>query len=459
MVIGNLRAKIILTEPKRVHQGPGAPVQGNIELEWLPAPASKGASIGAGNDELFGPLNATVSFQGRAKSKIWERHNNSTSIYRGRAPLFYNTILAYDDSIRLTKNGSMLIPFSICFPPGNETVATGGQWNEDPRYDVTPGAPLPPSMFIEYRGFAHHHLCFVEYRVSARITMPGLRVTVTGLEDDAGPRVNYEPLPLLIEPSPERHVLNRDAVIQNEFLLPEEDRPSGFREKAKAMLKSDYYPKFHFDISVSSPKDVILGQPLAFTCWVKPNFETSTAVVIPDITLHWLRATLSAKTAVRSERNVISCHESGSSEDVLRIQARDDSAPFGKAGDWTKVVQTQVVEGNFCSSFRTFNISHTYTLKLDLAVYCASKKITMEWELPVLVHPPAPPPLFVPGSGVDTAGRAAPSGMGGPSAPLVEDLGDVDRVAPLPEYEEPPGYDQVGGYAGRVPDVQGKGNC
>ena len=67
--------------------------------------------------------------------------------------------------------------------------------------------------------------------------------------------------------------------ISNELLLPEENRPSGFRQKAKAALSSDFYPHYIFEWSVTAPQHVHVGRPMAFEIRVKVNEQASTAIV------------------------------------------------------------------------------------------------------------------------------------------------------------------------------------
>lgn len=362
--------------------------------------------------------------------------------------------MVYDDSVRLGDHEQILVPFSIAFPSGNEAQPSTNTWTHDSRFDSTGGAPLPPSVNVVYFGFSHHFECFVAYQINVSVSTPGIEVAIDGLHGEGGPHLQYEPLPPLRDTSIEHHRLKCSAKVQNEFLLPEDLRPHGFKERAKAVFQSDYYPTFQYEISLSVPKAIYLGERIRFRCKIKPDLQNSTAPTIPDVTLYGLQAQLRANTLCRSEQGWISCYESHGSEDVLQLESRKDPVPFNKADNWVKDLETQVVEGNFCSSFSTFNIARSYSLKLHLCIGCAAKSTNLEHRVQVILHPPR----WQGGTASSEAiGHAGPSVN--QAVPIVEDLGDAGLTVPVPEYEEPPSYDQIEGNAGPVGDVQGEGKC
>ena len=109
MSIGTLQARIVLDEARKIYCGSSEPVTGNVVLTFTPSPKSN-------NTELFGPLKINLLFHGRSKSKIWKKNGNSTTIYRGRAPLFQRSETLYSDSFKAQPGESHSFPFEIYFP-------------------------------------------------------------------------------------------------------------------------------------------------------------------------------------------------------------------------------------------------------------------------------------------------------------------------------------------------------
>lgn len=438
MAVGTVLAKIILDEPRKVHYGSSEPVKGRVQLIYTPSTKTRTES----NPELFGPLELSVKFHGRCKSKVWKQSGQTTHIYRGRTPLFSKVVKIYDDSYKTKPNEPHHFPFELYFPEVSSN--TGIFWDEDPRFAHKPGDPLPPSFSNAYRGFANHYESFVEYRVGVNVNMPRLQLIIAKPEKYDEPLVKYD-RPRLPAPIREslRPIRGREEV-QNEFLLPEADRPSGFRQKSKAFFSTNFYPTYGFHWTITGPHHLYLGQPLAFEVNIKP-IESSTAVLIPEVKLQHFGVEIKAVTQVRAERQLFSSPEAHSDEIKISMRGMlDDAGPFSKANDWTKIVNTRELR-DVCSSFKTYNIAQTYKMRIRGAFTLAEKVKEFDIERAVAIHPA----LANTSSG---GGQGSSSAAAGSSS---RPLGMESVEVALPEYDRPPEYEEAVDEAAQSA-VQGK---
>jgi hypothetical protein len=455
MSAGSVIGKIVLDDPARYHCGPEDPVTGHISLTYRPP----GAHPSNGPiQELFGPLNISLTFSGRAKTKIHKSNGNTSSTHRGRAPLFSQHHKLYDGPHTSKAGECVQFPFSLNFPAATQNLPSQGDFRQDARFQEEAGHPLPPTFAASNHGFSKSFKSFVEYLLNAEIRMPGIDVSVLMINQNQGD----EGIPILYEQPrlqasevarfPPRSFTDY-ITLQNEHLLPEEERPTGFRQKAKFALSSDKYPTYSFSIRGTIPTDVFIGQPLTLSLAVHPDANRCTAPVHPAVTLRWLRAEARQYITVRAEHGFFSSEES--SKDTHLPLARgaivQPNIPFCKANDYTKVVHANVFRHDVGSSFSTWNICQRYTLEVEYQLHAAGKFKTCKHTVPITVHPP---PVD---GGVEVGGAEASSSSSAvlPPAALDSLPRDLENVLPpsapapldpatgLPEYERPPEYDQV----------------
>lgn len=433
MSVGTLHTDIILNDPGRIHCGTRDPVQGHVNIRYTPGPKNA-------NAELFGPLAVAVVLHGRAKSKIWKSNGQSTSIYRGRAKLFAKGAEIYNDSFRAQSGDAQSFPFSVSFPENaipvcdmSGYIVEQDTFTEDPRFDTSPSQPLPPSFQSSYHGFAHRYESFVEYRLGVQVTMPQLQVAVIKPTEDEEPIIHYErprvPPSISMKPPP---VWRGYESVRNELLLPESDRPSGFRQKTKALLGAGHFPTYAFDWVCLAPNEIHLGQPVCFEVKIMPREHECTATLIPEVRLKYFRIDITAHTQVRAKAVLFSCPGSEGNYKVYQaIGAIDSQEPFSKANDNTKVVNTDAIGsgriGSFVTTFTTFNISQIYTTKIGFAFELVGKLKHIEREYATMVHPP----LEIP--------RHPPSTTAGPSS---QPFSGENRSSGLPQYEPAPPYEK-----------------
>ncbi|KAI1274950.1 hypothetical protein F5Y07DRAFT_188406 [Xylaria sp. FL0933] len=425
MSVGTLFAKVVLNQPSKIHCGSRDPVQGHVNIRYQPG--AKNAS-----SELFGPLRVSVFLHGRAKSKVWKSNGQTTSIYRGRAPLFSHRVVVYDDSFRAQPGDTAIFPFTLYFPETANAVAVD-DFREDPRFICHPNQPLPPSFQSDYRGFANRYEAFVEYRVGVDAVMPQLQVDVQTAGKYEEPVVHYE------RPRPSQPVNSRPTdwsgyvSVRNELLLPEADRPSGFKQKTKALFGAGHFPTYAFDWVCLAPKSVHLGQAVCFEIRIKPRDSECTAPLVPPVWLKYFRLEIMAHTQVRAHTQIFRSPGAEGNYTVCQMTGFIDTPePFSKSNDNTKIVYTgplgdRAMIGAFATTFATYNISLAYSAKISFAFELTDKVKHTDKEFPITVLPPleSPPP--------------PPPAAAGPSsqAPNIE-----SKESELPRYEPAPPYEK-----------------
>lgn len=418
MAIGTLNARVVLDEPSTIHYGSADPVKGKVILTYMPSAKTREES----SLELFAPLQLALIFHGRSKTKIWKSSGQNQHIYRARVPLFSARKKIYDDSVRIRQSRPQEIPFTLYFP--ESYAGSQGLFEENSRFQVQPAEPLPPSFNNSYHGFANRYECFVEYRIGVVATVPRLQVEIVTPEKDYEPQVYYDyarlPAAMNARPSPRKGWVS----VQNELLLPEADRPVGFRAKAKAALSSNYYPTYGFDWTILAPQHLYVGQPLALEVAIRPREKLCTAPLVPDVHLAYIDITIRAVIDVRAEKQLFSCPSAHSDEEKLSLKGGMlDKGPFSKANDWSKTINTRELRG-VCSTYQTANISLTYRMNIRGSFTVAGKSKDFESDFTVVIHPP-----------IERADAEA-----GSSA---QPLGMASLEAALPQYDRPPEYDEA----------------
>ncbi|KAI8945956.1 hypothetical protein F4801DRAFT_97212 [Xylaria longipes] len=420
MSVGTLYTHIVFSEPGKIHCGSRDPVLGHISIRYSAGQKNPSA-------ELFGPLKVFVFLHGRAKTKVWKSNGQTTSIYRGRAPLFSRKVLVYDDSFRAQPGEVKIFPFSLTFPEVADAMVLD-DFGDDPRFICRQNQPLPPSFQSSYHGFRHRYEAFVEYRVGVDVAMPQLPVDVNRPTKYDEPVVHYE-RPRVSQPVRGRPRDWRGYIsVKNELLLPESDRPSGFRQKTKALIGAGNFPTYAFDWVCLSPGNLHIGQPACFEVQIKPRAHECTATLIPEVRLKYFLIEIMANTQVRAQRQIFRAPESEGNYRICQVMgAIDNREPFSKANEYTKIVNTEALgsgkTGALSSSFATYNISLAHTIKLSFAFEITDKVKHIDREYAIMVHPPletAPPPIAGPSSEAQNA----------------KDSVDLPRYEPLPSYEE-----------------------
>lgn len=285
-----------------------------------------------------------------------------------------------------------------------------------------------------YSGFSNQYDAFIEYRVGVTIHAPHIKVDIIKPDKYTEPLVYYQ-WPKVPQALPPKYSQRRNSIrISNELLLPESDRPKGFRQKLKAGLSSNAYPNYNFDWQLLTPQHIYQGQPIAFEVRARPRDGDNTAIVVPDIHLRGLHASLTGYTVVRAEKQFFTSPEADHDDVVGNFRCRVDSTnPFSKANDWTIIANTTAVPENLPSTFRTVNISHTHTMQVTLTIEAAGKRFSYEPVFKVDILPP----LMKLGASAQASCSNAAAG----SSSQAFDMKQVDEASPryeerLPQYDE-----------------------
>lgn len=466
MSVGVIWGKVLLDNPDKIHCGPNDPVTGNIELIYRP----KGAIVRsqAGRDQspdLYGPLKLFLTFYGRAKSKIHKSNGQWSNTYRGRAPLFSQQIKIHDGPWNCKPYECSRFPFSLNFPDGTQPMREHGDFDEDKRFHREAGVSLPPTFSTKFSSFTKTTNAFVEYRVSASINMPGIDVEVHGVEaENRIPAILYDQprLPMSQASPPKTRRFTESALIQNEHLLPEDERPSGFRQKTKFLFSSEKYPTFLYDLNIVVPKEVYMGQPLVFEISIRPDLDRSTTTIQPELRISWLHAQFTAHTLVRGESHFLATPESDKEDSFPRLMATvlDKDVPFSKANDFTKVCQTHAGLGNVGTPFTTYNISVAYALKVEFRIAGAGTDVYHERHFPVTVLRTIDDGGQQESVGASSSAAAAVASSS--TSPYMRELRNPPtppKENALPQYDRPPEYDEVLDMTTEndVPDYHGLG--
>ncbi|KAL9109703.1 MAG: hypothetical protein Q9227_005741 [Pyrenula ochraceoflavens] len=375
MVVGRLSVRVVLDSPGRPIVGSEDYVSGKLVVSCF---------SGEARVDIFGPLKLQVLLHGRAKSKIIKSNGQSRSVYRGRAPLFRTFAVVHNGSFRGEVGQSYEFPFVIGFP--DQTQLGGGLFDQKQGgyFHSTPGKTLPPTMFLSYHGFAHRFDCFVEYKLGVAASMPGIGVAISTSEEVA---IQYAQ-PGIRRDSVIYRTLDAKRIfeVSNAHLLPPAERPSGFREKTKAFFSTDYFPKFSFEVVHQCPQYLYVSERPEFMIRIRHLLETSTAPLVPDITLESFNLSLKALTDVRAERQIM-FEQTSRGEETVYSCWNGRFGPFEKSRDWTKQVRGIPLPRTFTPSFTTYNINRRYEIKVKWVIGCAEKSFDIERTYSVVVNP------------------------------------------------------------------------
>jgi hypothetical protein len=339
----------------------------------------------------------------------------------------------YDDAFRAQPEDTTLIPFGLVFPEVTDAMGRD-EFPADSRFiNHSNEQPLPPSFRNFSQGFGHHYEAFIEYRIGVDLVMPQLQVDVDKPTKYLEPLVHYE-RPGASQLADGRPCQWRGFVsVRNELLLAESDRPSGFKQKAKAFIGAGHFPTYALDWICIGNKDIYLGQPASFEVHIQPRKNECTATLIPEVRLKYFHVDIVAHTQVRAHMRTFSCPEAHSNNPIGEITGIiEDSGPFSKANGNIKRINTLPLrdpgQGLFTSSFATYNISRTYTFKIAFAFEITDKVERFGREYGVTVHPSLEIPL-------ETA--LPPLGIAGPSS---QGPDTNEMTSELPQYEPLPPY-------------------
>ena len=423
MGIGTVGVKIQVDDPRRIRLGSQDEVTGSVTLTFHPKASQQITP------ELFAPLTITVFLQGRAKTKIWKSNGRHRTIYRGRVPLLHISGVIHNGKCKLAAEEAQSFRFVMQFPESVATYSPG--WEDDAVFRSD--GRLPPTMGMSYHGFAHRYDCFTEYNVSCAVSIPGIEVDIQHYVQMAPILYGMSAIPSEAANRNKKRTCNWVGV-QNENLMLEEHRPHGFRQKAKAVFKSDFYPSWAAEIWCETQQNLYLNEGLTFTLSLKPSPKNN-AEIEPTVTLWLCQVELTAHTLVRAEG--LFYYPSSEGNDLAANFAVQASQPFSKANDWSITITTAPIQG-LVESFVTHNISRGYTMQIVVYLKLAGKEEKVRYSMPVLIHPPVrgSPGVADVVEGSSSAASAAVAAGTSSAGVLRAEQEQLPAYAPPPTYED-----------------------
>lgn len=306
MSLGTITAHIHLDDRYHVHYG-SDDVTGKVTLKYAPKQSGLlSRAKGTRQPDLFGPFKLNILLEGIEHIRV---HQSGDAVIRHHrdTPLFSISKNIYDGACTFAPDGSMDIPFSIQFPESalarteigermtmmqNET----GQWETRRHGSANADGPrLPPSFSTNLFTRANDGEFGISYTLSTKGEMSGIDVKLECAE--GSPPVLYE-APLLPHPPPRDAVTmtSRIQVISSK-LMPESNRPHGFKGRTKALFHSNATPDYVFDMSCDGiPKETYLGSALTFKVRIKRNQEHTTPGIDAEVFLQDFMASIIAQT-------------------------------------------------------------------------------------------------------------------------------------------------------------------
>ena len=336
----------------------------------VPSTKCSAGAIVSGTVSLHGDVNIdvkliTIRLVGRCKSKVARKDGDSTSTYRGRAPLLeYRQVLFQGPNTMRTNGHSW--PFSFTFP--SHCVARGADSFKQ-RYglfDLNPQQCLPPSFASEHRSSKWKGECFVRYELEASLI--GTKIFSLG-DLKSEKTLNFTTTRDIETFKPEFIEKGQRIACYSLRLQPgREDGPLTFKEKLQSAFKEKLQSNLAvFHLHMLLPKVGILARPLPLVLKMDHDAEASTTQSSPIITLRKCTVMLQAITYIQCIRDehLRQGDQQEDWSDDLHVASVDYSANMDKAPPVTESIDLQKlmrikVPWFYTPTFSTFNIRRTY---------------------------------------------------------------------------------------------------
>lgn len=374
-IIAYMQSQILLDSRTRIYTNSTEFVSGRVVL--TPQPGKKSSAT-----EVFGPLQVSLRFQGRAEVEVQEGMGRYERTYPASARLFYKEYQIHQGSMRIAMGEPYSIPFSITFPARTSRGAAGC----DARKLFADGShPLPPSGIFSSRDI--HAL--VSYKISATLFMPGLQSKVK-LTDPYEVGVHYCPATARSDGEFSRMVPFRagfasraDArlTVQNLELLPLHARPKGMKAQTKALLTSGKQPKFIFDAVLTINECFHPGGSPRVTIHFQPQtaVEGYSCPSVPDIELIKFTLKVKASTNVRTSESSDHGHTDAAEHTIYQSEQKPEPSRICDASNGHKLTfVTKPLPTNLPPTFRTYLINRSYRAHGTVTLRCAGKKFEVE---------------------------------------------------------------------------------
>jgi hypothetical protein len=385
MKVGTICSSIALDRDSRTYSGSEDPVTGNMVVEFKAWDREKGETD---TQELFGPLQIHLTFEGDIKTEIDDDYLNRASHpeYRDERKLFQQTLLIYDGQIRARVGETKHFPFKVFFPVhAQPTPQQRRNGLEEQNWDL-----LPPAFHTDFMGTYGGGKGSVEYRIKAQIDLAGIEVDVA--TRGVPPSLRYRPLTSDTKLNPTTNTFEQAFIVYDDSLTPESERPHGFRAKAKAMLKDVEPPCYAFDILwMGMPTCIYPSQSMRFKVAVRTTIERTTSTTIPQIVIQECKVTIVGHCGVRVRPRFSTPKESAEMKDLedaaVVFGTVYPDGPFSKASDYVKTITTQTLPYLPCS-FAVEKLSRYYKAWIHMTLQVGGERVNARRLLSLTVMPP-----------------------------------------------------------------------
>ncbi|KAF7563651.1 hypothetical protein G7046_g436 [Stylonectria norvegica] len=346
----------------------------------------------------------TISLYGRAKSKITVHRGNSTSTYRGRAPL-----VSERTTRQMIHRGPFHIPsgdsghkwsFSMVIPTHGDRQLIP-ELSPSKRFLPNDRAYALPSTFCASHS---NREGYVEYYLEAELLLTGKGtidsqkatqpVTIRSLIP--GPPRNHSELKVATSYHQAASQLLEPGVTAADLT---------FSQKMKKAFNTSSVPTVNFRLEVGVPTVLQLNNPnhISFQVRAIPNWSLCSESIKNKpqvVTLQWLSMTLAAHTELKFDsgsyshpRTRMSTTVDLSPGQIFQVLAKNGGIPFSAdlpPVDIGELTNFTLGYGR-CEypSFTTYNIEHTHVLKWQMRFGVAGESFKASGKENIRVLPPA----------------------------------------------------------------------
>ena len=319
----------------------------------------------------------TLDFTGRSiTAKRWPSIPNSIQFFSSKKTLFTGPKRLHALYGQCENSDSNIWPFSFTLPL-DCSVAQRDPYPSSSNFNSDPNQPLPIS-FVDDN--IQDGSCSIVYELQAILTSPPKDGYYTNQGCIKKLEISVYRPRAMEQPNFNFHTKSATFTHRSVILLPREERelahrPLTIKEKLKLKPPStEHLPKAVFEVRVQTPSAAVIGRPLPLMLHVNYNLHAST-VPRPIFHLNRVSIYLCEETFIWSLTRA-GGHEftRWTKEIALHEKEFENRKPRVEEHlDLRKVMDTSV-HRDLTSTFKTFNITRTYSLKVFVRLECAGKE-------------------------------------------------------------------------------------
>jgi Arrestin (or S-antigen), N-terminal domain len=383
----------------------------------------------SGKDEAIGRV--AICFTGRGKTKLLRSNGNNRRVYRGRAPLFRQLLVLYQNHYT-HKAGQYAWDFEFIIPALTDPNLRENTWAADGSVWVRTGVAheLPPT--FKYYDNHCRNQGMVEYKLEAEMLRHNPSIFDSKVE--AAQEITYMP------PQPAGDLEYRMFLREERFeartlhLLPDKaQKELTFKEKIHTLFHHDRLPSVVFKVRLVYPTYTYPRRPIPIKLAVV-SMETSSNLPAPEVMLHSLSVKISSSYDFRAYGFWDNQGHTGRDYTLLNLPKITpvavpqnpgtsaqpaaqsySTALYGDLPDGERYIDLSSwrVDGLatplLCPSFSTVNIAVQHALRVKFRLMCAGKDFVFDHAQDLRVWSPPR------SGGPALTGRAAQAAQAGPA--------------------------------------------